>query len=302
MKTHHVLITGGNGLVGKPLTQHLLKQGHRVSHLSRQPGPLSGVTTYGWDIAKGQIDEHCLAGVDTIIHLAGADIASDPWTPERKTELIRSRVDSIRLLYQLMRQKPHSVHTIISASGIVYYGHRGDEVLTEQSAPATDFLASCTSQWEAAVDEGQALGLRVVKFRTGVVLTKDSGALPALARPVQSGYGAPIGTGHQWVSWIHLQDVVGLYLLAVTNVSLAGVFNQTAPEPVTNRQLVEAIAQQFNKSLWMPATPRFLIKLMMGERSSFVLSSIKAKPCSSLQQQYTYRYPTIQQALNGIYA
>ena len=302
MKTHHVLITGGNGLVGKPLTQHLLKQGHRVSHLSRQPSPLSGVTTYGWDIAKGQIDEHCLEGVDTIIHLAGADIASDPWTPERKTELIRSRVDSIRLLYQLMRQKPHSVHTIISASGIVYYGHRGDEVLTEQSAPATDFLASCTSQWEAAVDEGQALGLRVVKFRTGVVLTKDSGALPALAGPVQSGYGAPIGTGHQWVSWIHLQDVVGLYGLAVTDVSLAGVFNQTAPEPVTNRQLVEAIAQQFNKSLWMPATPRFLIKMMMGERSSFVLSSIKAKPCSGLQQQYTYRYPTIQQALSGIYA
>ncbi|MGT2548894.1 hypothetical protein ACQCTK_09580, partial [Streptococcus milleri] len=131
--------------------------------------------------------------MDTIIHLAGADIASEPWTPERKIELIGSRIDSIRLLYKLMRQQPHSVHSIISASGIVYYGNRGDEVLTEQSTPATDFLASCTRQWEAAVDEGKALHLRVVKFRTGVVLTKDGGALPALAQPVQSGYGAPIG-------------------------------------------------------------------------------------------------------------
>ncbi|MFD2937413.1 TIGR01777 family oxidoreductase [Spirosoma flavum] len=302
MKTHHVLITGGNGLVGKPLTQALLQQGHRVSHLSRQPSHIDGVTTYGWDIPKGQIDEHCLEGVDTIIHLAGADIASEPWTPERKTELISSRIESIRLLYRLMRQQTHTVHSIISASGIVYYGNRGDDLLTEQSAPATDFLATCTSQWEAAVDEGKALNLRVVKFRTGVVLTKEGGALPALAQPVQSGYGAPIGTGHQWVSWIHLQDVVGLYLLAVTNFSLEGVFNQTAPEPVTNRQLVDAIARQFNKSLWMPSTPRFLLKMIMGERSTFVLSSINARPSALLQQLYTYHYPTINGALKSIYA
>jgi len=298
MKTHHVLITGGNGLIGKPLTKALLQQGHRVSHLSRQPSRIPGVTTYGWDVPNGKIDEHCLDHVDTIIHLAGADIASAPWTPERKTELINSRTESIQLLYKLMRQRPHSVHSIISASGIVYYGNRGEEVLTEQSAPATDFLASCTQQWEAAVDEGKALHLRVVKFRTGVVLTKEAGALPALAQPVQSGYGTPI----EWVSWIHLQDVVGLYLLAVNNSSLEGVFNQTAPEPVTNRQLVEAIAQQSNKSLWMPSTPRFLLKMIMGERSSFVLSSIKAKPSALLQQQYTYLYPTIGGALSSIYA
>ena len=302
MKTHHVLITGGNGLIGKPLTKALLQQGHRVSHLSRQPSRVPGVTTYGWDVPNEQIDERCLDNVDTIIHLAGADIASEPWTPARKLELISSRTESIRLLYNLLRQQPHVVHSIISASGIVYYGNRGDELLTEQSAPAADFLASCTQQWEAAADKGKALHLRVVKFRTGVVLTKEAGALPALAQPVQSGYGAPIGTGQQWVSWIHLQDVVGLYLLAVNNLSLEGVFNQTAPEPVTNRQLVEAIAQQFNKSLWMPATPRFLLKMIMGERSSFVLSSIKAQPSALLQQQYTYHFPTIDGALSSIYA
>lgn len=301
MKTHHILITGGNGLVGKPLTQALLNQGHQVSHLSRQPTTIPNVTTYGWDVPTGQIDSHCLNGVDTIIHLAGADIASDPWTPERKAELISSRTESIRLLYQLMQQQAHSIHTIISASGIVYYGDRGNELLSETSSPAADFLADCTRQWEAAVEEGKALNLRVVKFRTGVVLTKDGGALPALAQPVQAGYGAPIGTGSQWVSWIHLQDVVGLYLLAVNDSRLEGVFNQTAPEPVTNRQLVAAIAQQFNKSLWMPATPRFLLKMIMGERSSFVLSSIKALPSTLLQQHYTYQYPAIETALCSIY-
>ena len=301
MKTHHILITGGNGLVGKPLTQALLAQGHQVSHLSRQPSTLPQVTAFGWDIPMGQIDERCLEGVDTIIHLAGADIASEPWTPQRKAELIRSRTDSIRLLYQLMHKQPHSVHSVISASGIVYYGDRGNELLSETSSPATDFLADCTRQWEAAVDEGKALNLRVAKFRTGVVLTRDGGALPALAQPVQAGYGAPMGTGSQWVSWIHLQDVVGLYVLAVTDFSLNGVFNQTAPQPVTNRQLVDALAEQFNKSLWMPATPRFLLKMIMGERSSFVLGSINAPPSALLQQHYHYAYPAIQEALMNIY-
>lgn len=301
MKTHHILITGGNGLVGKPLTQALLDQGHQVSHLSRQPSRIPQVRTYGWDVLTGQIDARCLDGVDTIIHLAGADIAAEPWTAERKYELVSSRTESIRLLYRLMSQRTHSVHSVISASGIVYYGDRGDEELTEQSGPATDFLADCTRKWEAAVDEGKALHLRVVKFRTGVVLTKAGGALPALAQPVKAGYGAPIGTGRQWVSWIHLQDVVGLYVMAVTNSSLEGVFNQTAPQPVTNWQLVNALAQQFHQSLWMPATPRFLLKMIMGERSSFVLSSINATPSAFLQEHYRYAYPTIQEALSSIY-
>lgn len=301
MQAHHILITGGNGLVGKPLTQALLAQGHRVSHLSRQPERIPGVTTYAWDVPKGQIDERCLDGVDTIIHLAGADIAFQAWTADRRQELIQSRTESIRLLYQLMKRQEHSVQTVISASGIVYYGNRGDEVLTEQSRPATDFLADCTRQWEAAVDEGLALSVRVVKFRTGVVLSKEGGALPALVQPVQSGYGAPVGTGSQWVSWIHLEDVVGLYALAVNDSSLTGVFNQTAPEPVTNRQLVAAIARQFNKSLWMPAIPGFLLKMMMGERSSFVLGSIKAPPSALLQQHYRYAHPAIGEALSSIY-
>jgi len=301
MNLHHILITGGNGLIGKHITGALLKQGHKVSHLSRSLTPIKGVTTYLWNVPEQQIDEHCIAGVDTIIHLAGASIADERWTPERKQEITASRTESILLIYKLLREKPHQVKTVISASGIAYYGNRGDEALSEESSPAQDFLATCCTHWEAAVDEGKALGLRIVKYRTGVVLTSEGGALPQLAKPVKSGMGAPIGSGKQWIPWIHLQDVVDLYLKAVNDTSIKGVFNQTAPEPVTNRQMTEAIALQFKKTLWLPAIPAFVLKMIMGEMSAFVLSSTKAMPQALIQQNYTFKYPLIADALRELY-
>lgn len=273
-QTHHILITGGNGLVGNSLTQALLREGHRVSHLSRTPSIIADVTTYGWNVVNQQIDARCLDGVDTIIHLAGADIADETWTPARKLEISRSRTESIRLLYRLMRERPHAVKSVISASGIAFYGDRSDEILTEQSHPSPDFLGTVCQEWESAVGEGKALGLRVVIFRTGVVLTKEGGALASLVPMIQSGFGATIGSGRQWVPWIHLQDVVGLYGLAVRDSSLAGVFNQTAPGLLTNRHFMEALARHFHKRLWMPSIPAFMLKLMMGERSAFVLNSV----------------------------
>jgi uncharacterized protein (TIGR01777 family) len=302
LQKHHILITGGNGLVGKSLTQALLEEGHRVSHLSRTPSLIPDVTTYVWNVVDQQIDARCLDGVDTIIHLAGADIADQAWTPDRKQEISRSRTESIRLLYRLMRERPHAVKSVISASGIAFYGDRSDEILTEQSHPSTDFLGTVCQEWEAAVGEGKALGLRMVIFRTGVVLTKEGGALASLTPMIQSGFGAAIGSGRQWVPWIHLQDVVGLYCLAVRDSSLAGVFNQTAPGLLTNRQFMEALARHFHKPLWMPSIPAFMLKLMMGERSAFVLNSTRAVPPEGIQQLYSYQYPTLTEALSAIYA
>jgi uncharacterized protein (TIGR01777 family) len=301
METKHILITGGNGLIGKHLTLALQAQGHKVSHLSRTAAQTPNVITYLWNVAGQQIDEQCIEGVDTIIHLAGAGIADQPWTQERKHEIISSRTDSIRLIYKLLKGKPNQVKSVISASGIAYYGDRGEEILTEESLPAQNFLGRCCVQWEAAVDEGQLLGLRTVKFRTGVMLTAEGGALPAMAGPVRSGFGAPIGNGHQWVSWIHLQDVVGQYLMAVNSESMEGVFNQTAPEPVTNRIMTLAIARQFKKILWLPFIPAFVLKLMMGEMSQFVLGSTKAIPQAVSRQGYTFQYPNITDALKEIY-
>jgi uncharacterized protein (TIGR01777 family) len=301
MKLHHVLITGGNGLIGKHVTQALLKQGHKVSHLSRNKAEINGVKTYLWNVPERQIDKHCLDGVDTIIHLAGASMDDKRWTTERKQEIISSRTESIQLIYKLLKESSMGVTTIISASGVAYYGSQGNEVIPENSKAAQDFLGTCCMEWEAAVDEGKTLGLRIVKYRTGVVLTIEGGALPALAKPVKSGIGAVIGSGNQWIPWIHLQDVVDLYLLAVNDQTIAGVFNQTAPEPVTNRQMTEALASQFKKSLWMPAIPAFVLRMIMGEMSAFVLNSTKAVPQALSHENYTFKYATLTKALGELY-
>lgn len=244
----HILLTGGTGLIGGTLTQALLDKGHRVSHLSRTPGTNPAVTTFLWDVDKNQIDEACITGIDTIIHLAGANVANGRWTEERKKEIIESRTKSIALVYKLLKSKPqHTVKAVVSASAVGYYGDRADELLTETSAPGTDFLASCCLQWEHAVDMGESLGLRIVKFRTGVVLDANGGALAALAKPIKLGLGATLGTGKQWMPWIHVEDVIDMYLYAIDNETLSGNYNMVAPNPVTNKQLTKAVAKELHK-------------------------------------------------------
>ncbi|MFD0793518.1 TIGR01777 family oxidoreductase [Mucilaginibacter litoreus] len=296
-----ILITGGSGLLGQELTSLLLKTGHAVSHLSRKPGKTPGVKTYLWDIEKGIIDENCIHDTDTIIHLAGAGIADKRWTRERKKLIIESRTESIRLIYKLMNQKPNQIKTVLSASGIGYYSDRGDELLFEDSHPANDFIANCCIEWENAVDEGRAFGCRIVKFRTGVVLTKNGGALPQLALPVKLGVGSPLGNGKQWIPWIHHQDVSEMYLFALQNEQLSGVYNMCAPQPATNKQLTKAIAGQLNRPLWAPNVPAFLIKLLFGEMASVILSSTKASAKKIEETGYQFKYADITAALKEIY-
>ncbi len=301
MQQQHILITGGNGLIGKHLTQALLTQGRQVSHLSRNPGSLPGVTTYLWNIEQGHIDERCLDGVDTVVHLAGAGVADKRWTAQRRKEIIGSRTQSIALIYRLMQQRQHQVKSVISASATGYYGNRGDEALVESSAPGRDFLANCCIKWEAAVDKGLTLGLRVVKMRTGVVLSAEGGALPKLAAPVKLYAGAPLGSGRQYVPWIHLKDVVDMYLFAIENQALQGVYNMTAPEPVNNRQLTQAVARQLKKPLWLPAVPAFLLRLLLGKMSTVVLSSAHVIPQAIEQADFNFTYRNVGSALKQIY-
>jgi uncharacterized protein (TIGR01777 family) len=298
----HILLTGGTGLLGKQLTNTLLAKGYTVSHLSRKPGNDPRVKTYLWDIHKGVIDGNCINEVDTIIHLAGAGIADSRWTDERKKELIESRTKSIGLVYQLLKSKPHKVTTVISASGIGYYSNRGDELMTEDSPPAHDFLGICCIEWEKAVDEGEQLGLRVLKFRTGVVLDKDGGALPKLALPIKLGVGSPLGNGRAWVSWIHHQDVVAMYLYGIENAGLKGVYNMVAPTPVTNAQLTQAVARQLHRPLWAPNVPAFAIKLLFGEMSILVLGSTKVSAQKIEEAGFEFKYADIAEALNEIYS
>jgi uncharacterized protein (TIGR01777 family) len=297
----HILLTGGTGLLGKQLTNALFNKGHIVSHLSRKQGDDARVKTYIWDIHKGTIDENCIDGVDTIIHLAGSGIADGRWTEERKKEIVESRTKSIQMIYQLLKGKSHKVTTVISASGIGYYSDRGDELMHEDDEPAHDFLGNCCIEWEKAVDEGEQLGLRVVKFRTGVVLDKEGGALPQLALPVKLGAGSPLGNGKQWISWIHHEDVVDMYLYGIEQADLKGAYNMVAPIPVTNAQLTKAVAKQLHRPLWLPNVPAFVLKLLLSEMSILVLGSTKASSQKIEQAGFKFKYPEVAAALKEIY-
>lgn len=296
-----ILITGGSGLLGKQLTKALLSQGHSVSHLSRGPGKDPQVKTFLWDVEKGKIDADCINGVDTIIHLAGAGIADKRWTDERKKIILESRTQSIKLIYGLIKDTLNQVKSIISASATGYYSNRGDELLTEDSAPAHDFLGTCCIEWEKAVDEGEELGLRILKYRTGVVLTKAGGALPQLAVPVKFGVGSPLGTGRQWVPWIHHQDVVNMYLHALNNEALTGVYNMVAPHAVTNAGLAKSVAKHMHRPFWAPNVPAFMLKLLMGEMATVVLGSTKVSAQKIEGTDFKFMYPDIDSALTEIY-
>ena len=297
----HILLTGGSGLIGGNLTKLLLAKGYEISHLSRTQGKDLRVKTYLWDVHKGEIDEACIDGVDTIIHLAGAGVADKRWTNKRKQELVESRTKSIRLIYELLRKKEHKITSVISASATGYYGDRGDVLLTEDSKPSDDFLAECCIAWEQAVDEGEDLGLRIVKFRTGVVLNKKGGALPQLATPVKWYVGSPLGDGKQWIPWIHWHDVEKLYLYAIMHNKLTGTFNMAAPTPVTNEEMTRAVAKQLSKPLWAPKVPAFALNLLLGEMSMIVLGSTKVSSQKIEENGFKFEYPKLEGALKEIY-
>ncbi|RYY30410.1 MAG: TIGR01777 family protein [Sphingobacteriaceae bacterium] len=297
----HILITGGTGLLGKPLTQLLLEKGYTVSHLSRKKGSNPEVKTFLWDVKQGKIDQNCINGVDMIIHLAGTGIADSRWTDERKREITDSRTESIKLIYNLLRHHSHQVKKVISASATGYYNDRGDTLLTEKSASTADFLGRCCDYWEKVVDKGEDLGLEILKFRTGVVLTADGGALKQLALPIKFGFGAALGSGRQWVPWIHLQDAVDMYLYGIEN-QLTGVYNMVAPHPVTNMRLTVATAIQLKRPLWLPKVPALALKLALGEMSAVVLYSTKVSAEKITAAGFQFKFPTIKEALQEIYA
>ncbi|MGN6396090.1 MAG: TIGR01777 family oxidoreductase [Mucilaginibacter sp.] len=295
-----ILLTGGTGAIGKKLTEQLLAKGYAVNMLSRKPGNDPRVKTFLWDVNKGEIDAGCIDGVDTVVHLAGAGIADSRWTEKRKQEIINSRTKSIELIYNLLRTTKNQVKSIVSASAIGYYSDRGDELQTEESPPNTDFMGRCCVEWERAVDEGQHLGLRIVKFRTGVVLDEE-GALKLMARSVKLYVGSALGNGKQWVPWIHWQDVVDMYMLGIEHENFSGAYNMVAPNPVTNAQLIKAIAKQLHKPLWAPNVPAFLLKLLLGEMSTIVLGSTRVSAQKIEDAGYRFKYPDIGPALKQIY-
>ena len=296
-----ILITGASGLIGGRLIKNLVEKGYEVSVLSRTPSLIKSVKVYQWDINNQEIDVKAFEGVDTIIHLSGAGIADKRWTKSRKQEIIDSRVESTKLIYKTIQAINAPVKTFISASASGFYGDRDDEILKEDSSAGTGFLAECCKLWENAVDEGSKIGIRVVKIRIGIVLSRKGGALSELARPVSYFVGAALGTGNQWMPWIHLTDLVSIFEKAVENNDFVGTYNACSPFPVTNLEFTKKLAQKLFRPLWPIKVPSFVLKVILGEMSSVILNSNRCSPQKLIDSDFRFRFPALEEALNDIY-
>lgn len=295
-----VLITGGSGLIGTALTTSLLALDHEVRHLTRAHKKVGPVRSYAWDIRKGTIDSEALFGVDHIIHLAGAGIAEKRWTTDRVKELIDSRTESARLLLRTALERQVRVKSFISAAGINYYGAMtGEHVFAETDAAAKDTIGTISRVWEEAVD-AWVPHTRVVKLRTPVVLSPSGGALAKLAAPVRWGLGAPLGTGKQWMPWVHIADLVNIYIEAMLNDRFVGTYNVNTGTDVTNEEFMRTAARVLGRPFILPKVPGFLLKAALGELSSVLLQGSRASNKKLLATGFHFRYPELEGALRDL--
>lgn len=258
---------------------------------------------YEWDIKKGTVDETAFDNVSHIIHLAGANISEKRWTPERKRELISSRVDSAELLRTTLRKNKIKLRSFISASGINFYGTKTSEKIdVETDPPGNDFLSEVVVLWERAADDfkEQELAERVVKIRTAVVLSEKDGALKKMVPPVQYYIGSPLGSGKQYMPWIHIEDICSIYEFALKNSTIEGAYNAVSPQHATNKELTKKIAKVLGKPLWMPNVPGFVLKLIFGELASVILEGSRASSEKILNAGFHFKFPDLEKALRDL--
>ena len=297
----NIRITGGTGMIGHRLTELLLAKGHKVSYLSRKKEKLPNVEVFQWDIQKGYIEEGALEKADYVVHLAGAGIADKRWTDERKKEIIDSRIQPIELINKYLQEKNIQLKGFISASAIgIYGGDTGNIKLDESSVLGNDFLAECTKLWEINAKK-VTNAARIVSIRIGIVLSEKGGALPKLVQPIRLGFGAALGNGKQFMSWIHVDDLCGVFVKAIEDEKMQGAYNAVAPNPVTNQEMTSVAAEVLKKPLWLPNVPIFALKLVFGEMGivisggNFVMNKRLSK-----ETNFQYKFTTIKDALSDL--
>lgn len=297
-----VLIAGGSGLLGSRLTVLLQEKGYKVAHLSRSKQSRQADKTFQWNPDEGQIEPAAVESAHYIINLSGAGVADHRWTDANKDKIMRSRTNSTRLLFQELKTTGYQPRAFISASGINYYGDdNGAHWLYESSPAGQDFLTEVCKAWEAEAEKVSELDIRVVTFRIGVVLSKEGGAFPKLLTPARLGLAAPIGSGRQYMSWIHIDDLCGMILKAMEDEHMEGVYNAVAPEPETNGRFMETLADVLNRPYIAPRVPSVAVKLMMGaERAGIVLGSLRVASEKIQKSGYHFQYETLRPALNDL--
>jgi len=294
-----VAVSGSTGLVGSQVVASLSAAGHEVVRLVRR-APAPGEKVVRWDPEKGEIDAAGLGGLDAVVHLAGENIASGRWNAARKAAILGSRVNGTRLLCDALAGLARPPKTLVCASAIGYYGDRGADVLTEESPPGTGFLAEVCREWEAASEPAARKGIRVVVLRIGVVLSAKGGALSRMLPPFRAGLGGVIGSGRQYVSWVALDDLVGIVLHALQSGRLHGPVNAVSPVPVTNRELTEVLGKVLSRPTLLPV-PVFALRLAVGEMAdALLLASTRVAPRRLEETGYRFRFPELREALRHL--
>jgi len=304
-----VLISGGTGLIGSRLTHHLIERGYDIIILTQQKNRLaenSKITYSYWNVEKEIIDKKAVLSADHIVHLAGAGVMDHKWTTDYKKKILESRTKSAELIVNCLKENEHHVKTFVSASAIGYYG--ADEKILERKdgfiesdLPSRDFLGETCLLWEASVEPVTALGTRLVKLRTGIVLSKKGGALKEFKKPLRFGIATVFGNGKQIVSWIHIDDLSRMYSEAMENKYLHGSYNAVAPEPVSQKQLILLLANKMrNKFFTAVHIPVFILKLFLGKRSIEILKSATVSDRKIKATGFTFLYPSIESALNEV--
>ncbi len=300
-----ILVTGATGLVGSALVAALARDGHMVCRLVRPgtktEGGASGTFDVAWNPQTGELGGAAV-GAEAVVNLGGASIADGRWTEARKTLLRTSRVDATRALVTALGKMNAKPDVLISASAIGFYGNRGEELLTEESAPGNDFLASIAKDWEAEALRGEEFRTRVVLARFGIILAKQGGALPKMMLPFQFSLGGRIGSGKQWMSWIALSDVIEIIRYALAKRDVRGAINVVAPNPVTNAEFTKELANTLHRPALFPA-PAFALRLAMGEMvDTLLLSSQRVLPEKLMMAGYQFTTPDLRETLKSLLA
>jgi uncharacterized protein (TIGR01777 family) len=300
-----VLITGATGLIGTALAASCARDGLQVVALVRDVGRaaprLPGATLHAWDGTKGPPPDAAFDGVDVVVNLVGESIAGRRWSDQHKQRVRDSRVAATRALVDALRARQQRPRVLVQASGIGYYGDRGDDIVTEASPPGAGFLAELARDWEAEAQKAAELGMRVVLLRSGVVLSPAGGMLAKLLTPFRLGIGGHVGSGKQWLPWIHLDDHIGLIRHVMANENVSGPLNAVAPEPATNAEFTVALGRALHRPTFL-AAPAFALRMALGGEMAeqLLLASQRAMPVRTLETGYKFRQPLLEPALKDL--
>ena len=296
-----VLLTGGSGLVGRYLCKRLQEKGYDVVIVSRTIKNNPTIPTYTWDLEKMEIEDNAIDMADYIIHLAGENIGDKRWNSGKKQQIIDSRVKTVELIFNKVKEQNKSLRAFISASAIGYYGTlTSDKIFTETDNSSDDFLGDLCKRWEQTSNRFKESGIRTVNIRTGIVLAKQGGVLSKLIIPVKTGIGSAIGDGKQYMPWIHIDDLCGIYIQAIEDIHMNGAYNAVAPDHKTNEEFIRIIARILKKSFWFPTIPAIIIKLIFGNMSEILLKGSRVSSEKIKSAGYTFLFPDLESALNNL--